>query len=108
MGVPWCGYEFGPSEPLGGWRAPTCGGIYAITFRKDNDDGSAVHAVVYFGESGDLSARGIGPAHEKYDCWTRAASGRQLYVSVHVEENGDIRRAKEQDLIGAWMPRCNR
>lgn len=108
MGVPWCDYEFGPAEPLDGWEAPHGGGVYAVTFRKDRDDGPAVHVVVYFGESGDLAGRGIGPAHEKYECWAQAAAGRTLYVSIHAEENGDRRRAKEQEMIDAWMPRCNR
>lgn len=108
MGVPWCDYEFGPAEPLDGWEAPHGGGVYAVTFRKDRDDGPTVHVVVYFGESGDLAGRGIGPAHEKYECWARAAAGRTLYVSIHAEENGDRRRAKEQEMIDAWMPRCNR
>lgn len=105
--VPWCGYEFSGAEPLEGWQAPRGGGIYAITYRKDNNDGSAAHAVVYFGESGDLSARGIGPSHEKHGCWMRAAGGRRLYVSIHAEEDEGARLAKERRMVSAWLPKCN-
>lgn len=108
MGVTWSECEFGQAEPLDGWRAPAGGGVYAITFRKDNDDGSAVHAVVYFGVSADLRDGGIGQGHEKHECWAQAAAGRRLYVSVHADEDGESRRAKERRLVDAWMPRCNR
>ena len=108
MGVTWSGCEFGPAVPLGEWRALPGGGVYAITFRKDNVDGSEVHVVVYFGEAADLAGGGVGPGHERHECWTDAAAGRKLYVSVHADDDGESRRAKERRLVDAWMPRCNR
>lgn len=102
----WNGHKFGPAQPLRVWRAPQVAGIYAISYIKEKADGSKVHKVLYFGQSADLSSRGIGPDHGKYRCWRRHAAG-PLRVSVHLEDDPYLRLVKERRLIKKYAPVCN-
>ena len=106
MGIVWSGYEFAATRLLRGWQAPEAGGIYAISHIVQQGDGTMAPCVLYFGRSNDLSARGIGPSHEKYECWIRHADG-PLYVSIHREDDHRRRLYKERRLVKACKPVCN-
>ena len=106
MGIVWNGYEFGSPRLLRGWQAPEAGGIYAVSYIVRRNNGSRMHRALYFGQSADLSTRGIGPSHEKYECWKRHANG-PLHVSIHLERDHGRRLYREHRLVEAYEPVCN-
>lgn len=73
------------------------GAVYAIS-RADEDG----HAIVYVGETGDLSTRFDN--HHKEACfrWHRAD-----VIAVFVDSLEASRRAVEADLIEFYEPPCN-
>ena len=106
MSPMWNGCKFGPARLLSVWRAPQAAGIYAISDTVGKANGSRVRRLLYFGQSTDLSSRGIGPDHGKYRCWRRHAAG-PLCVSVHLEDNPYLRLVKERRLIKKYALACN-
>jgi hypothetical protein len=83
-------------------------GIYAILVR-DLTCHPRMMRVIYFGESGNISAR-LTPWHEKYPQWCSVSSGAiNLYVAfLPMESSGpDERAATLSDLIAQYQPECN-
>ena len=78
------------------------GAVYAFTSRKEEDDGAYTHAVIYIGETGDLSMRFNG--HHKEECFVKYTANRKC---IHRDDGEDSRRAKEEDLIANYYPPCN-
>ena len=107
MSINWGEYAFEEIVPLDIWDPPLYGGIYAITYKKDPTNKPKVHTLLYIGETGNFSERGIGPDHHKYDCWKRHSNRTNLYVSIHIDMIEESRQAKEKDLITRLKPSCN-
>ncbi len=73
------------------------GGVYAIL----RDDGTT-WAVVYIGQTSDLSERF--DDHHKADCFTRH---RKTHIAARVEESERERLVIEADLVASYNPPCN-
>jgi hypothetical protein len=109
MSIIFGGHFFTDPEPLSTWYAPESMGLYAILAR-DASSQPAPYKPLYFGETENFAARGIGGAHEKYLSWLIQAGGRSiLYVSISIMPMSTAiqRRAAEQALITAYRPPCN-
>lgn len=78
------------------------GAVYAVTRRYKNAEGEYVHAVIYVGETGDLSTRFDN--HHKADCFVEHNAN---CICTHQESDEDSRLAKEDDLIKEIGPPCN-
>ena len=78
------------------------GAVYAITHRAQKEDGSYSHAVIYIGETGDLSTRF--DDHHKKDCFAQYNANCKC---IRLDDDEDSRRAKEADLIAKYNPPCN-
>ena len=74
------------------------GAVYAI-MRRD-DEGR--HAVIYIGQTGDLSEKLDG--HEKEPCFKTFVANR---TCIHEDDYEDSRLQIEADLIGKHSPSCN-
>ncbi|MFC1532258.1 GIY-YIG nuclease family protein [Thermodesulfobacteriota bacterium] len=75
------------------------GGVYMI-LRKTDHNGN--HAVLYIGQTGDLSERF--DHHHKKSCFDR---NRKTHIAVLVESAELNRRNIESDLIRNYIPYCN-
>ena len=109
MGITYGSYAFNEPVPGGLWSPPYLAGLYAILF-PDQAITPRPFAVVYFGESGNMSERGFLRSHEKFPCWIRqAGSESNLYIAVYLMPNStvDQRRAIEAELINQYKPNCN-
>lgn len=88
---------------------PSCNsGLYAILVR-DPTCHPRMLRVVYFGESGNISAH-LTPWHEKYASWCELASGAiNLYVAfLPMETSSPEERAGIlSGLIAQYQPECN-
>ena len=108
MSINWGEYEFSPIEQLDQWSAPSYGGIYAITFKKDPVQKPQRHTILYFGKAKNFSERGIGVNHHKYKCWKYHAYQKDLYISVHRVDREAVRSVRELQLITDREPVCNK
>jgi hypothetical protein len=83
-------------------------GLYAILVR-DLTCHPRMLRVIYFGESGNISAH-LTPWHEKYPSWCDVASGA-IHLSVAflpMESSAPEERAAIlSDLIAQYQPECN-
>jgi len=77
-------------------------GVYAITKRAPAADGNFTHAVLYVGETGDLSTRF--DTHHKAVCFERRGAN---CIGVHRETSEDTRLRIEASLIARQEPPCN-
>ena len=73
------------------------GAVYAVT-RKEGDR----HVPLYFGQTGDISARLNG--HHKSECFDENDANR---LCVHRDCDKDSRLKKELDLMICYHPTCN-
>jgi hypothetical protein len=112
-----------PARPQGIWFGNHCfsepeilpcsvpasnSGLYAILVR-DLTCHPRMLRVIYFGESGNLSAH-LTPWHEKYPSWCNLASGAiNLYVAFLPTGSStlDDRAAILSGLIARYQPECN-
>jgi hypothetical protein len=78
------------------------GGIYAITRRYQNNQGTYSHDVSYIGETEAFSTR-FG-SHHKMDCCEKRGAN---CICTLVEEDGDLRLTQEDDLVKSYKPPCN-
>jgi hypothetical protein len=78
------------------------GGAYAVTRATPSQAGGETHAIIYVGQTGDLSERF--DAHHKAACFSRNSANR---ISVHVEGLEQTRLGIEADLIASYRPPCN-
>jgi hypothetical protein len=105
----WFGnYRFSEPELLP-CSVPVCNsGVYAILVR-DLTCHPRLLRVVYFGESGNISAH-LTPWHEKYASWCDVASGAiNLYLALLPMDSStsEERVAILADLIAQYRPQCN-
>ena len=121
------GHRFSGPFALGRRGLPGVGGVYAISCGTAYPD---VHYLLYVGETGDFSKRGIDSGHRKYWCWNGAGSYVQknpgaiadrtgtmfitgtadtipLYVSMLRVDSESQRWAIETCLIDRLRPPCN-
>ncbi len=79
------------------------GAVYAILDRHPNPQGGGYLATpIYFGQTGDLSARF--EDHHRQLCFARNGAN---CIGIHLDGDETSRRAKETDLIRRWKPTCN-
>jgi hypothetical protein len=98
------------SEPirLNDWEPPFRAGLYAILF-PDQTITPKPFAVVYFGESGNMSERGFA-SHHKRACWiSRSGNVNNLWIATYLMPNSteEERRIIESRLISKYRPPCN-
>lgn len=79
------------------------GGLYFLTIRKQNANGTGSHTFIYIGETEDLSRRPFN--HHRKPCFDRHGANSVL---IYVEESRDKRLKIETDLRRAYDPPCNR
>jgi hypothetical protein len=105
----WFGsYCFSEPELLPCSVATTNSGLYAILVR-DLTCYPRMMRVLYFGESGNISAH-LTPWHEKYPSWCEVASGAiHLYVAFLPMESStpEDRASILSSLIEQYQPECN-
>ena len=91
------------------YSAPVCNSaVYAILVR-DPTCYPRMLRVIYFGESGNISAH-LTPWHEKYAAWCNVAGGAiNLYVVFLPMETStpEERAAILSALIAQYQPECN-
>lgn len=107
MVIKWDEYSFTPPILLDDWDEPKEGGVYAITFRKCPQTKPNTHTILYFGETGDFSTRGIDDSHHKFRCWKSNSTQNVLYVSTHSVYAETKRKNIEDKLIAKYNPPCN-
>jgi hypothetical protein len=79
------------------------GGVYFMTHRREEQDGSGKHTFIYVGETGDLSDRPLN--HHRKKCFDNNDAN---CVLIYAEGDHDRRLEIETDLRRAYDPPCNR
>lgn len=80
------------------------GAVYGMLHRYwKQDEGRYYFVPLYFGQTGDLTARFEG--HHRQRCFDQNGAN---CIGVHVDADERSRFAKETDLIRKWDPTCNR
>ena len=103
-------YKFEGPYSIKEWEPPYRAAIYSIMMRPDPKNKPNTFRVLYFGESSNLSERGLIKDHHKYECFVKhAGSEDNLYIAVYLmpESTQDERRKIEQYLISVYNPPCN-
>ena len=93
-------YEFAIYEIGTSFKA--IGGVYTFTKQYKKSDGNFSHGTIYVGETEDLSTRFDN--HHKQECIGRENAN---CISVHPDENGESRLAKEKDILENYDWKCN-
>ena len=110
MSINYSGCLFSEPISLTIWQAPSVSGIYAILV-PDSQARPKPFRVVYFGEAGNLSTRGIGRSHHKYNDWLQQGGTllSNLYIAIYPTLNftEQQRLALEAQLIRDYRPACN-
>ena len=105
------GYPFEGPRLLAGWTPPAVAAVYAITCKPD--PARDQHAVIYVGESADLSLERFPFRHPHAASWIkRAGSKYQLYICTYEVPGvpGGTAGHREQitrELIATYRPSCN-
>jgi hypothetical protein len=104
------GYPFEGPRVLAGWTAPSTAAVYAIAYKPEPDTKPEKYAVIYVGQSGDLSAERFPFNHPAAPCWVKRAGSRwKVYICTY-EVPGGLRSHREQivrELGAAYQPMCN-
>lgn len=79
------------------------GALYFMTKRTLKPEGGGSHAMIYVGETSDLSNRPLN--HHRKQCFDRKGADT---VCILVESDRDRRLAIETDLRQNYDPPCNR
>ena len=85
-----------------GTRFRKLSGVYVVTNRTSNTNGGHRHAIVYVGQTEDLSQPF--DKHRKADAFRQHGADCICLLSDDSEES---RLAKEKDLVAAFRPVCN-
>jgi len=86
MSIIYDGTQFTEPVKLNTWEPPFRAGLYAILVPNQTVKPKA-YAIVYFGESGNMSERGF-LSHHKRSCWIRqAGSESNLWISTYLMPN---------------------
>lgn len=103
-------FKFTSAGSLTSWDPPAMPGIYAVTYRQ-NEDRPTSHTVVFFGQSDDLSQEPQQMDRQVLDAWKESGHDvRQLNVFVHAmpgSTSGQRFQVQEQ-LVSEYRPQCNR
>lgn len=78
------------------------GGIYAVTKRYEDANGTQSHKVLYIGQTPDLSSEF--DSHSKAGCFDEHEAN---CICCLTEKNEEVRMAAEEDLIKYYRPICN-
>jgi hypothetical protein len=109
------GYPFEGPRLLGGWTPPACPAVFAILCRPDpraseTAPPSERYAVIYVGQSDDLSAERFPFRHPRAPCWTRRAGDKWKVHVAWYEVPGGGPAHREQiarELVAFYRPGCN-
>jgi hypothetical protein len=102
------GYPFEGPRVLGGWRATSQPGIFAILNRPNEDQQR--FEVIYVGHADDLSDEGFPFDHGNAKRWIERAGGKwNLWIATYAIPGG-LRSHREritEELIAIYHPSCN-
>lgn len=104
------GYSFKGPRVLGGWTPPAESGVYAILKRPDPEAKPETYAVLYIGESEDLSEEGFPFRHPQAPCWIKRAESKwQLHICTYQFQGGGQAHREEmvRELVAIYEPNCN-
>jgi hypothetical protein len=106
------GYSFEGPYTLGGWKAPSKPGVYAIMYKADPEGKPNAFSVIYVGYAMDLSKAGLPKGHPQASCWAERSGGPwKLYIATYpVPKSQSIEGTMYQislELIAKYQPRCN-
>lgn len=104
------GYPFEGPRILAGWTPPARPAVYAIVYRPDEAAKPEHYAVIYVGESEDLSAERFPFRHPRAGCWIRRAGDRYRLAICTYEVPGGLRTHREEivrELAAIYHPGCN-
>ncbi len=79
------------------------GAVYFMTKRGQDGSGGFSHTRIYVGQTGNLANRPLN--HHRKSCFDREGAN---CVCVFTEDDEDIRRGIERDLINNFDLPCNR
>jgi len=77
-------------------------GVYLVTRRSLNEEGTGTHTFIYVGETENLKERHLD--HHKADCFLRHGANCLCFLS---EKSEPKRKAIEADLLAAKSWSCN-
>lgn len=104
------GYPFEGPRVLAGWTPPAVPAVYAIVYKPDPDTKPERYAVIYVGQSDDLTTEHFPFQHPRAHCWiARAGSRWKVYICTY-EVPGGLRSHREQivsELGSIYAPSCN-
>lgn len=104
------GYPFEGPRILAGWTAPARAAVYAIVYRPDEIGKPDHYAVIYVGQSEDLSMERFPFRHPRAGCWIRRAGDRYRLAICTYEVPGGLRSHREEivrELAAIYRPGCN-
>jgi hypothetical protein len=104
------GYPFEGPRVLAGWTAPAVAAVFAVMYRPDGDKHPDRYAVVYVGQSDDLSRERLPSGHPRAACWTQRAGDKWKVYVCYYEVPGGLRSHREQivqELAAVYRPTCN-
>jgi hypothetical protein len=102
------GYSFEGPYTLGGWSPLEKPGVYAITYKQDEEKDQ--HAVIYVGHSDNMAEEGFPFRHPDAPCWIeRAGSQWKLFIAYFLVPGGtpSIRAGIARELNACYGPACN-
>jgi hypothetical protein len=104
------GYAFEGPRLLGGWTPPATPGVYAILYKPDPETRPERYAVIYVGQSDDLSKERFPFRHPAASCWKRRAGSEwKIYICTY-QPAGGARPHREliaRELAAVYRPSCN-
>ncbi len=101
------GYPFEGPRVLAGWTPPAIAAVYAILSK---DSGGEQYAVIFVGESADLSSEHFPFNHRRAACWIKRAGDRYKLSICTYEVPGGLLSHREQivrELVAIYHPSCN-
>jgi hypothetical protein len=104
------GYPFEGPRILAGWTPPARAAVYAILLRPEETARAGQYAVIYVGESDDLSSERFPFRHSRAACWIRRAGDRYRLAICTYEVPGGLRSHREEivrELAAIYRPGCN-
>jgi hypothetical protein len=102
------GYPFEGPRVLAGWTPPARAAVYAILYKPDV--ATEKYAVIYVGQSADLSTGRFPFGHPRASCWTKRAGDRyKLYIATYEVPGGLVshRDLIVNELAAIYKPGCN-
>ncbi len=101
------GYPFEGPRVLAGWTPPAVAAVYAILCK---DSSGEQYAVIFVGESDDLSREHFPFNHPRAGCWVKRAGDRFKLSICTYEVPGGLPSHREQivrELAAIYHPSCN-